>query len=232
MDVNGRLNIPSLLNYMLNTSILHESQMRKRGDLQKENVAWMLNQWNIHTNVMPKPLENIFIRTEAKEFTKLYAKRDFFVYNCKNEHIASADTYWLLINIDERKLKMLNQDLCNIWGVKLSGNNVKPLKLKSLDSYESEFNIKVGNLNIDSLNHVYNVCYIEWALNYLPFDIVNNYKLENMVVSYLKETYLNDELTIMTKCVKESDGFKYYHKFIKDDNNVICLIESTWAKQN
>lgn len=231
MNAKSKLTIPSLLNYLLYTSILHEAQMRSEGRTQDEEYVWILNQWNVNTYSMPGPSEVLTIETQAVAFTKLYALRKFTAYNEKREMVAEADTYWLLMDVKNRKLRTLTEETAKIWDGTISEKVTRPLKLKPKDDYEDQFVVKVGNLNIDMVNHVYNICYIEWALNYISFEVLNEYRLENMVVSYIKETYLYENITVSTKCIREENGIvKYFHKFSKSDDTIACLIESQWKK--
>jgi len=205
--------------------------MRSEGIIQDKNFFWILNQWNLKTYSMPSYPEILTVETQAVAFTKIYALRKFTAYNEKRGLVAEADTYWVLMDVKNRKLGTITDDICKTWNGAISESKIKPLKLKHQENYEYQYAIKVGNLNIDTLNHVYNVCYVEWALNYISFKILNEYRLENMVVSYLKETYLYEDITVSVKCIEEENGVvKYFHMLSKNDDTVVCLIESMWMR--
>ncbi len=228
---DGKITIPSILNYFSNTSMLHVLKVKD----SKDDI-WVMNQWNLNigTGYMPSFKDKLKITTWPKAFSRLYALREFCAYNEKDELIAKADIYVILMNIRERKLKTIDPETSRIWGCDISKNHeVKPLKLKPKEGYEDEFSIKVSNLDIDSLIHVYNVRYVEWAINSIPFEFLNGHRLKNMVVSYVKEAYINENIKIMVKCEKEDGFVKYYHKLYKEhDDTVVCLIESEWEDNN
>ena len=48
-------------------------------------------------------------------------------------------------------------------------------KLERLEEFKYEESFKVRYTDIDSNNHVNNTKYIDWAIETLPEDIVNNY---------------------------------------------------------
>jgi acyl-ACP thioesterase len=58
---------------------------------------------------------------------------------------------------------------------------------------------------LDIVNHVNSAKYLEWCLNYVDFDIIQNQKIASLEMNYVKELSLNDEITI-NKNTSETDS--------------------------
>ena len=59
-------------------------------------------------------------------------------------------------------------------------------RLKNFEDYDYEETFKVRYSDIDSNGHVNNTKYIEWSIETLPKNIVDNYMLEEIKVIFEK----------------------------------------------
>jgi acyl-ACP thioesterase len=98
--------------------------------------------------------------------------------------------------------------------------------------YKKDFDVCVTHLDFN--NHVNNVCYLEWALNSLPTDVVENYRIQDIVLNFLAEAQLGD--TVVTRSKAFADGpskLVYGHNLQRQsDDQPVAAIRTIWCRRN
>jgi len=101
------------------------------------------------------------------------------------------------------------------------------------------FSLKVSTLNIDDLNHVNNLVYLNWVLKAAEKhwkSLSTDFLMENYSwvvlrheIDYLKSAMLHDEITVVT-WIGESYGVKS-ERFveIKIENKLIAKAKTIWC---
>lgn len=104
-------------------------------------------------------------------------------------------------------------------------------KIQRIDEeqYHKEFNIRYSD--IDSNNHVNNVKYVEWAIEAVPIEVVNDYILKRVKVNFEKETTYRDKISV-SATLKEIDdsNLKSYHTIRNNEGAEVTLLEADWEK--
>jgi len=73
--------------------------------------------------------------------------------------------------------------------------------------------------DLDNVNHVNNVKYLEWCLDFVDVELVLNQKIESFEMNFLKELSLKDKVVIHEKLTSESMVFS----ITKDDKTCFAL---------
>ncbi|MDX9933506.1 MAG: thioesterase [Sphaerochaetaceae bacterium] len=116
-------------------------------------------------------------------------------------------------------------------------------RLKSVDDslpIFSEYSPTVTYGDADFNGHINNISYVSWMLDSLPFEFRDNYKVSEIDISYVAETYRNDQInietTILSEGTIESANPKLCHvvKRIHPDGSdqIVSLAHTTWALRN
>ena len=84
----------------------------------------------------------------------------------------------------------------------------------------STFKPRISYLDVDRNQHVNNISYLNWALDSLPSSFRNRLKVSSADVSYLRQTFLEDDVMIYT----ESED---PHAFLKDEIELMHRLERT-----
>ncbi|MDZ7548328.1 acyl-[acyl-carrier-protein] thioesterase, partial [Clostridium perfringens] len=83
----------------------------------------------------------------------------------------------------------------------------------------------------DFNKHVNNTKYVEWAIESLPEDIVKNYKLEEIKVTFEKECKYGEEIKSLSSFIKEEDGsLTTIHRIETFDNKELTKLIAHWRK--
>lgn len=200
----------------------------------KENCAWVFYKYDIKIHRYPMFGEKIRITTEPVGFKKFYGLRKYIIRDEREDIIGEALALFFLIDMEKRRPMRIQQEQYNFYGV--SGDvdyDISMDKIEKIDEeqykYHNKFSIRYSD--IDSNNHVNNVKYIEWAIEAIPLDVINNYALKRIKVIFERETTYGDEISSYT-AVKEinEDNLKSYHIIKNKEGIEVTVLEAEWKK--
>ncbi|MDF2883316.1 MAG: acyl-ACP thioesterase [Clostridiaceae bacterium] len=200
--------------------------------MTEHKKTWVLYKWSINIKRYPLLGEIITIKTIPNSFNKFYAYRKYEVYDSYENLIITADSVWFLIDIEKRKPLRISDDMYLAYGISKDDNvdvKVKKIKAPEQTQYEKIFNVRYSD--IDTNKHVNNVNYVAWALETVPKNIVLNYSLNNIIVTYEKETTYGDTVKSIAQVIDKEDGnILCNHKIESDNGTELTIIETNWIR--
>ncbi|EDS76894.1 acyl-acyl carrier protein thioesterase [Clostridium botulinum C str. Eklund] len=201
--------------------------------MMKNNMAWILYKWDINVKRYPKYREKIFAVTEPYSIKKFYAYRKFYILDENREVIASAQSVWLLIDTKRRRPLRISHEMIEAYGLV---DKETPLKIKNIDKLPQEYksiDFRVRYSDIDTNGHVNNEKYAAWMIESIPLDIILNYTLKDIKITYKKETMYGESIKVLTGKIKENeDEVVFVHKILRDNEEVLTEGETVWKKNN
>ncbi|MCD6354278.1 MAG: hypothetical protein J7L95_01905, partial [Prolixibacteraceae bacterium] len=97
-------------------------------------------------------------------------------------------------------------------------------------NYELKF--KVNRFDTDMNKHVNNIRYLQWVVESVPAEIVDNYYLHSIDGRFIAEAHFGQTIVSMTK--KETDETKnktFLHTIKVEETEKICATAKTiWRK--
>ena len=183
-------------------------------DLQKFDQAWVLAKMLVEIKNMPKWNEEITVTTWIKSLENSKSIRCFEVL-VNNKVLIGCETLWVIINTTKRRPEslVLKSDHFETFPEKHAVQNEfkKPKILKEvINSWQK----KVVLSDLDIVNHVNNIKYIEWCLDGLNAENILKNRITKMEMHFLREMVWNDVVSIA------EDGESFYVS--KDGKN--CFI--------
>ena len=230
VDIHKRVLITSIIDYLGDMAMYQSETLGVGIDHLKENkMAWVLYKWDITMESYPLLNETINIKTFAHSFRKFYAYRKYEINDAQGNRIGNASSVWILINTDRRRPIRISKDMCEAYGIDDNNGNALEIEdIQDIDTIHEERSFQVRYSDIDTNMHVNNVKYVAWALETVPKDIVLDYKLKNIKVTYEKETTYGETIKVSTEVIREKDKIICRHKIINDTGTELTLLESTW----
>jgi len=193
---NGHLKHTDLCNILQLTAALHsEIGGISFNDMQEFHQAWVLSRMRVEINRLPKWKDKVTIKTWINSLENSRSTRCLELYH-GDEKLVGCETFWVVMNTNSRRPEGLA--LPHEHFEKFSERaTVKPFSKINL---QHEFN-KVTSQNVllsdlDIVNHVNSVKYLEWCLNYIDFNLVINQDIQSFEMNYLKELSLNEKYFI------------------------------------
>ena len=172
-------------------------------DMQQHNQAWVLSRIRVEIKALPKWQEKVIIKTWIEYLQGARSIRNIEMY-LNDEKIVGATTYWAVFDTQLRKAQSLA----------LPHEHFKSFpENKATEKSFSRINVardtkkvkkhKVVLSDLDIVNHVNNVKYLEWCLDTLEAQHLLSQKIKSFDMNFLRELSLHEivELRSNMECI-------------------------------
>lgn len=194
--------------------------------------AWVFYQDDIKMYRYPMFGETISITTEPVGFKKFYGLRKYTIRDSEDKIIGEALALFFLINIEKRRPMRIQKEQYDFYGVDGDVDyNIGLEKLKPVQetSYIKNFNIRYAD--IDSNRHVNNVKYIEWAIEAVPMEVIDEYEVKRIKVTFEKECKYGETVSSCAAITQvDNNNLKSQHIIKNGDGKELTLLEIEWSK--
>jgi len=118
IDFKNNLKIKSLLSFLEDIGGIH-SNVAGYGllDIPEKKRSWVLLNWKVHFFRRPHYSENIKIKTWSRGMDKLYAYRDFEVYDENDNKIIIASSKWVCFDTDKMSITKIDDKIKNSYTI-------------------------------------------------------------------------------------------------------------------
>ncbi|ABR32877.1 acyl-[acyl-carrier-protein] thioesterase [Clostridium beijerinckii] len=233
IDLNWQLMFTSVMNLFQDTFV-HMSENLGRGIryLNSINLTWMVNKWEINMYEYPTYNEKIKVRMTPIAYRKSLMNIQFEIFNSRGKKVADAFSLWILLDM-KQKIPCRNkfEDMFEVYGLKASENKINTMKKINISkNLINTKKLNVGYCDIDTNGHVNNVKYLYWILDTISEDIVKDYKITKLRISYKKSANYSDIITLSFTKNIENKLIVYSHKIADKENSVLVLAETVLQK--
>lgn len=233
VDYKLRCKLSSIIDFICDVGT-HQSESIGGGMeyCTNNNCAWVFYKYDIKMYRYPRFGETISLSTTPVGFKKFYGLRKYVIIDDKNEIIGEALALFFLINIEKRRPMRIQKEQYEFYGV--DGDVDYDISMDKLErveeeQYSKQFDIRYSD--IDSNKHVNNVKYVEWAMEAIPIEVINDYQLTRIKVTFEKETTYGERISssATVKQVNEN-SLKSYHTISNSDGIELTLLEADWVR--
>lgn len=215
---NQQSNITAICNILQNAAGLH-ALYRGLGfdDMQKMGHIWLLNRLKVRMNSFPVWTEKIKLQTWVSTMRGPFSDRHFSFLNEKEETIGSASTFWVAVNIANRRPARVNSNELPVLTDKLPDCGTSN-KLPAMTGFDHSSTYQAQFSDLDMVNHVNNTKYIEWMINHLV-NIEADFRPTEVEMNFLNETVFGEKVVIRSQKLEEG----YACEVLKEENEtVVC----------
>ena len=220
VDYKNNLKIKSALSYLEDIAGIHSNKVGfGLLDIPKNQKTWVLINWKLEFFRRPKYAETLKVKTWSNGIDKIYALRDFYIYDEEEKIVARATSKWVLIDLKNNSIMKPTDVIMNLYTTepdKVFEEKVE--KLREPENYENSVIVKITKDMIDANGHVHNINYIDFATQVMPLDVMQNSK--NVEVLYKKE--IRSENTI--KAFYSNSGDFHYCVIKSEDEQIVHAI--------
>ena len=221
---NGKLKLPVLLDF-LQTAAGEHADILHFGikDLNKENDTWVLSRLRIEIEKWPAAGETIVLKTWPKGIDRLFAIRDFMVYDNDENITIKAASYWLIVDRNTKRPKIPDDEFLKREYPDISAIDKKIDKIPPLSKPEYSSQFVVTDNEIDINGHVNNVWYAHWIMESIPQDVREKMDIACFEINYLSEVFAGENITAETG--KSTDDPSVMLGSIKKENKDVCRVK-------
>ncbi|MFD2891429.1 acyl-[acyl-carrier-protein] thioesterase [Flavobacterium chuncheonense] len=194
-------------------------------DMQAHHQAWVMSRMRLEISRLPKWRDTVTVKTWIKSLENSRSVRCMEMY-LNEEKIVGCESYWAVINTISRRPENLALPHEHFEKFQIDATNQPTIKIEIDENVILLANQKVVLSDLDIVNHVNNVKYMEWC-----FDLDNpkhliNQEIKSLDINFMRELNLGDEAKIYKK---ENNQYSNY-SITKDNKNVYAL-QIEWKKE-
>ncbi len=199
--------------------------------LMSENLGWVLLSGAMKMERYPLYKEKIIIRTWISKYHSIRGFRENIIYDENYNIIGRARGLWVFYDIKRRRPKKIHPDFLKRWSSykTLSLEDDITNKIKPFDSAQYRKEFKVNMYDTDTNKHVNNLRYLQWLIESIPDEILNNYYLYFIDGRFISEAQYGDVILSLTK--KDIEENSFVHTIRTKGSNKVCATGKTVWKQ-
>lgn len=224
-DIYGKLLPTEAMNYFQEISTNQGEELGIGGDfLEKNQISWFLVKYDIHFNDYPRYRENIKIKTEATGMDRYCAIRRFKIERENEQPSIYADTQWLLINRETKKLEPIDKYIeFNLYGC---FEKKEPIfkRLPRVKNVLNQKHFEVRFLDIDVNRHVNHVNYLAWAIETLPLSVIQTRVLRRAKIVFKAQCFYGDQVFVKSE---KLDQNLFLMEILNQKDDLLCQLELT-----
>jgi acyl-ACP thioesterase len=168
-------------------------------DMQQANQAWVISRMRLEISELPKWRDVVTVKTWIVSMENSRSVRALEMF-CNGKKIVGCETFWAVFNTEIRRPEALAlpYEHFDIYGNLFpTENRVKKVATANYDTIVSTRTVLLSDLDI--VNHVNNVKYLEWCLDLLNPKLVFEQKLRTVDMNFMKELTLGDLVEIASE---------------------------------
>jgi len=194
---NGYLKYTDLCNLIQLTAAAHsELGGISFSDMQEFNQAWVLSRMRVEFTELPKWKDKITITTWINSLEHSRSVRAIEVMLNGNKIIGS-ETFWVVFNTKTRRPEELKLPISHFeLYPERKATQLSFSKITITECLEKIGEKEVVLSDLDIVNHVNNVKYLEWCLDYVEPKLILNQVIESIEMNFLRELSLKDLVDI------------------------------------
>ena len=198
VDQQSRLTIVSAINYF-QESAWRNAEALGLGyrELAAKDRFWVLSRLYVEMYRYPLWGDVIQLETWPKGMESLFALRDFRIKSADGQEIFGAGTSaWLIIDGTTHRLQRVEHICSDMPCYPQNATDRQPEKIAPASAMTSQTRIVAGYTDLDVNQHVNNVSYLNWAVNYLPVDN-KLLTVRSVEINFLSEARLRSPVEIL-----------------------------------
>jgi medium-chain acyl-[acyl-carrier-protein] hydrolase len=201
-------------------------------DLEKQNIGWVLLSGVMEMLRYPKYKEKITIRTWLSNYSTVKGIRENIIYNELGKIIGKAKGLWVFFDIQRRRPIQILDTIKEKWSFYKEEcmNHDITKKIEPIDTLKHIKEFNINRFDVDTNQHVNNIRYLQWLMESVSEDIIDNFYLHSIDGRFIAEAQLGD--TIMSFTERDVHENSYVHTIKTKSNNKVCAIAKTlWKKR-
>lgn len=199
-DIHNSASLYSMSNYLQEAARVHAEKLKLGMDLLREKQRfWVLTSMIINVDYYPMQGTKIEVRTWPKGMDKIFALRDFEIWQGDHK-IGRATSSWVLLDLKTRRPAPVN-DLGEFMFERANMHAIehRAKKLASPDQPEYRTKHRVTYSELDLNGHVNNTRYVAWMMDTFPTAYHRALCASHVQTNYLAEVFPDQEIDILRK---------------------------------
>lgn len=217
---SGSLKYTELCNLLQLTAAEHaEIGGISFSDMQEFDQAWVLSRMRVEISALPKWKDTVTVKTWINSLENSRSVRALEMYVNGNK-IVGCETFWAVFNTKKRRPELLTlaHDHFELFpDERATEEGFSKININT--EKEEVFSKTVILSDLDIVNHVNNVKYLEWCMDLVDENIILKQKVKSFEMNFMKELSLRDQVMIHENVSDDCIVFS----ITKEDKNCYAL---------
>lgn len=192
-------------------------------DMQEYDQAWVLSRMRVEITSLPQSGDLVTVKTWINSLENSRSIRALEMY-LNGKKIVGSETFWAVFNTKKRRPEAL--------ALPFEHFELYPEKRATQEGFskinfnqekEMVFEKSVFLSDLDIVNHVNNVKYLEWCMDLVDEQLILDQKIESFEMNFLKELSLKDNVIIHENSSKGETVFS-----ITKDEKTCFALQLNW----
>lgn len=197
--------------------------------LKAKRQFWVLSRLLVKIQHYPTWNDTVKIYTWPVGVERLFAYRDFELYDQHDRYLGAASSAWLILDSEKRRPQR-PEDLAKQFEMVSDRHALdeKPEKLPALEDPVPGAFFPVRFSDLDLYDHVNNARYIQWIVDHYSPEMHRDYRIASFEINFLAEARFGDQVQVLTQTLEENSPSFLHGVNRKSDNRDICLAKVKW----
>lgn len=188
-------------------------------DMQPAHQAWVLSRIRVEIGALPKWQDKVVVKTWIEDLKGARSVRNMEMY-LNGEKIVGATSYWAVFNTQLRKAEPLalphsHFDIFPDWHATEKG--FAKINMARETQWVKDHRVLLSDLDI--VNHVNNVKYLEWCLDTMAPKAILKQQIKALEMNFMRELNWDDAIAIW----RSDEEKPAFFKVEKDGKNCFAL---------
>ncbi|HEK9106658.1 TPA: acyl-[acyl-carrier-protein] thioesterase [Streptococcus equi subsp. zooepidemicus] len=195
-DVKADVKLPLLLAHCLTVSARQSAKIGRGNEvlLQQYGLIWVVTDYDVTIDRMPRFGETVTIETQAISYNKLFCYRQFHIYDQAGQLIITVLSHFALLNPQTRKVAAIPDDLVAPYQADFVKKIKRPIKIDELqDPMVQAYQVRY--FDIDMNGHANNSKYLDWMYDVLGHEFLLHHRPCHLTLTYIKEVKPSTQIT-------------------------------------
>ena len=225
-DMNGHIKLPDVILLSLQVSGMQSIELgvSDKAILENYNLVWIITDYDIEVDRLPRFAEEITIETEALSYNRLFCYRRFTIYDETGQELIHMMATFVLMDRDSRKVHAVEPEIVAPYQSEFNKKLIRGPKYESLgEPISKDYHVRFYDLDMNG--HVNNSKYLDWIFEVMGADFLTQYIPKKINLKYVKEVRPGGVITSTV----ERTGLESKHEITSDGaTNAQAII--TWQE--
>ncbi len=198
--------------------------------LAEEGLVWVIQWMRVEVERYPRQGETLHVTTWARPFQRALARREFDVVDDSGARVAVGTSRWVVVDLRARRLARLPEFVrgCPVPD-RPPALDRSPSALEPAEPADLERRFEVRRGDLDTVRHVNNTRYVEWALETVPDEVQERCQPSAFEIAFRREAVYGDAVTARTRRVADGGDPSFVHELRADGaGHELARAASVW----
>jgi acyl-ACP thioesterase len=198
--------------------------------LAEDGLVWVIQWMRVEVDRYPGRGETVTVTTWARPFGRALAFREFDVVDGSGDRVAAGTSRWAVIDLGTRRLVRL-PDFVRRSPVpdRPFALDREPAALEPAEPSEVERRFEVRRGDLDTVRHVNNTRYVEWALETVPDEVLESHRPSAFEIAFRREALYGDVVVARTRRLGGDGAAAFAHELRADGaGHELARAASVW----